>query len=42
MSAASSMGKSVSFLRKGKNSTVYGVVTAYLFVVEWVGVYKGK
>ena len=40
--AGSSMPKSVSFLLKGKNSTVDGVLIAYLFVVEWVGIYKGE
>ena len=38
----SSMCKSVSFLLKGKNSTVDDVMIAYLFVVEWVGIYKEK
>ena len=27
---------------EGKNSTVDGVMIAYLFVIEWVGVYKEK
>ena len=36
------MPKSVSFLLKGKNSTVHGVMIAYLFVVEWVSIYKEK
>ena len=36
----SPMVKSASFLLKGKNSTIEGVIIAYLFVVEWVGIYK--
>ena len=36
------MPKSVSFLLKGKNSSVDGVMIAYLFMVEWVGIYKKK
>ena len=36
------MPKSVSFLLKGKNSTVDGIMIAYLFVVEWVGIYREK
>ena len=36
------MCKSVSFLLKGKNSTIDGVMIAYLFVVEWVGIYREK
>ena len=40
MPAGSPMPKSVSFLLKGKSSTVDGVMIAYLFVVEWVGIYK--
>ena len=36
------MPKSVSFLLKGKNSTIDDVLIAYLFVVEWVGIYKGE
>ena len=36
----SPMLKSASFLLKGKNSTIDGVMIAYLFVVEWVGIYK--
>ena len=36
------MPKSVSFLLKGKNSTVDGVMIAYLFVVECVGIYREK
>ena len=38
----SSMPMSVSFLLKGKNSTVDDVMIAYLFEVEWVGIYKEK
>ena len=36
----SSMPKLVSFLLKGKNSTVNDVMIAYFFVIEWVGIYK--
>ena len=36
------MPKSVYFLLKGKNSTVDGIMIAYLFVVEWVGIYREK
>ena len=36
------MPKSDSFLLKGKNSNVDGVMIAYLFVVEWVGIYREK
>ena len=36
------MPKSTSFLLKGKNSTLDGVMIAYLFVVEWVGIYREK
>ena len=36
----SPMLKSASFLLKGKNSTIDVVMIAYLFVVEWVGIYK--
>ena len=42
MPAGSPMPKSVSFLLKGKNSTVDGIMIAYLFVVEWVGIYREK
>ena len=38
--AGSPMPKSASFLLKGKNSTLDGIMIAYLFVVEWVGIYK--
>ena len=41
-SAGSLMPKSLSFLLKGKNSTVDGVRIAYLFMVEWVGIYREK
>ena len=36
------MLKSISFLLKEKNSTVDGVMIAYLFMVEWVGIYWEK
>ena len=36
------MPKSDSFLLKGKNSTVDGVMIAHLFLVEWVGIYREK
>ena len=38
--AGSLMLKSACFLLKGKNSTICGVMITYLFVVEWVGIYK--
>ena len=38
----SPMPKSAYFLLKGKNSTIDSVMIAYLFVVEWVGIYKEK
>ena len=38
---ASPMPKSVSFLRKGKRSTVCGFVIAYLSLVELLGIYRG-
>ena len=41
MSAASSMPKLVSFLRKGKRSTIDGFVIAYLSSVELLGIYHG-
>ena len=41
VSAASSMPKSVSFLQKGKRSTVDGIVIAYLSSVEFLGIYRG-
>ena len=34
--------KSASFLLKGKNSTLDDVMIAYLFMVEWVGIYREK
>ena len=40
--ANSLMPKSISFLLKGKNSTVDGIMIAYLFVVEWVDIYRKK
>ena len=40
--AGSPMPKSASFLLKGKNSIIDGVMLAYLFVVEWVSIYKEK
>ena len=40
--AGSPMPKSISFLLKTKNSTVDVVMIAYLFVVEWVGIYREK
>ena len=36
------MPKLVSFLLKGKNSTVDGIMIAYLFMVEWVDIYREK
>ena len=42
MLAGSPMPKSASFLLKGKNSSFDGVLIAYLFMVEWVGIYKEK
>ena len=39
---SSPMPKSASFLLKWKKSTIDGVMIAYLFVVEWVGIYKEK
>ena len=36
------MPKSASFLLKWKNSTIDSVMIAYLFVVEWVGIYEEK
>ena len=38
----SPMPKSNSFLLKGKNSIMDGVRIAYLFVVEWVDIYREK
>ena len=37
----SPMPKSVSFLRKGKNSTVDGVMIAYLLLVGLLDIYSG-
>ena len=39
MSATSLMPKSVSFLLKGKRSTVDGFVIAYLSSLELLGIY---
>ena len=36
------MSKSASFLLRGKNSTIHSVMIVYLFVVEWVSIYKEK
>ena len=36
------MPKSASFLLKGKKSIIDGIMIAYLFVVEWVDIYKEK
>ena len=36
------MPKLAYFLLKGKNSIIDSVMIAYLFVVEWVGIYKEK
>ena len=38
---ASPMPKSISFLRKGKRSTVDGFVIAYLFFMELLVIYRG-
>ena len=38
----SPMPKLISFLLKEKNSTVHGVIIAYLVKVEWVSIYKEK
>ena len=40
-SAGSPMPKSVSFLRKGKNSIVGGVMIAYLLLVGLLNIYSG-
>ena len=40
-SATSLMPKSVSFLRKGKRSTMDDLVIAYLSLVELLGIYHG-
>ena len=39
--AGSPMPKSVSFLQKGKNSTVVGVMIAYLLLVGLLDIYSG-
>ena len=41
-SVDSSMPKSGSFLLKVKNSTMDDVMIAYLFVAEWVSIYREK
>ena len=41
VSTASPMPKSVSFLRKGKRSTVDGFVIVYLSLMELLGIYRG-
>ena len=41
MQADSPMPKSVSFLRKGKRSTVDGFVITYLSSAELLGIYHG-
>ena len=41
MPAGSSMPKSVSFLLKGKNSIVDGVMTTYLLLVGLLDIYNG-
>ena len=41
MSVASPMPKSVSFLRKGKRSTIDSFVIAYLSLVELLDIYHG-
>ena len=38
--ACSRMLYLASFLLKGKNSTISGVMIAYHCMVEWVGIYK--
>ena len=40
--AGSLTPKSASFLLKGKNSTIDVVMIVYLFMVEWVSIYKEK
>ena len=42
MLAAALMAKLVSSYEKKRIQLSYGVITAYLFVVELVGIYKGK
>ena len=39
--AASLIPKLVSFLRKGKRSSVYGFVIAYLSSMKFLGIYHG-
>ena len=39
--ADSPMPKSISFLRKGKNSTVDGVMIVYLYLVGLLDIYSG-
>ena len=39
--AGSPMPKSVSFLRKGKNSTLDGVMIVYLLLVGLLDIYSG-
>ena len=39
--AGSPMPKSVSFLRKGKNSTVDDIMIAYLLLVGLLDIYSG-
>ena len=41
MPAGSPMPKSVSFLWKGKNSTIDGVMAAYLSLVGLLDIYGG-
>ena len=41
MPAGSPMSKSISFLRKGKNSTVDDVMIAYLLLVGLLNIYSG-
>ena len=40
--AGSPMPKSASFLLKLKKSTIDDVMIVYLFMVEWVAIYKEK
>ena len=42
MPVGSPMPKSAYFLLKGKNSTLDDVMIEYLFVVEWVSIYREK
>ena len=41
MSVGSLMPKSVSFLQKGKNSTIGGIMFAYLLLVGLLDIYSG-